>query len=188
MGFFSSFFHEKSKLSRQTLPQPKKSNKLYPDEYRRIMENMHPCPVKKSQSENNYSDRKIEINLFYCEKSPFFGPPTPKNLLFERKSVAHSTPLCADDFQFELVYVPLCSFCIFYNHFLCADWFLSQSNWARMCCWTKKYLCKLTPGGSPFLIFWLETFWNTLKITKHIKSLENLFQAKEKLRKSLEKA
>ena len=52
------------------------------DEYRRIMENMHPCPVKKSQLANNYSDRKIEINLFYCEKSPFFGPPNPKNLLF----------------------------------------------------------------------------------------------------------
>ena len=79
---FFLIFHEKSKLSRQTLPQPKKSNKLYPDEYRRIMENMHPCPVKKSQLANNYSDRKIEINLFYCEKSPFFGPPNPKNLLF----------------------------------------------------------------------------------------------------------
>ena len=43
---------------------------------------MHPCPVKKSQLANNYSDRKIEINLFYCGKSPFLAPQTLKTYFF----------------------------------------------------------------------------------------------------------
>ena len=42
-GFFFFIFHEKSKLSRQTLPQPKRSNKLYPNIYSSIFQNIHPC-------------------------------------------------------------------------------------------------------------------------------------------------
>ena len=46
-GFYLHF-HEKSKLSRQILPQPNKSNKLYPNEYWRIFQNIHPCQTVNS--------------------------------------------------------------------------------------------------------------------------------------------
>ena len=39
---FFFIFHEKSKLSRQTLPQPKKFNKLYQNAYSSIFQNIHP--------------------------------------------------------------------------------------------------------------------------------------------------
>ena len=75
--FFFFIFHEKSKLSRQTIPQPKKSNKLYPTEYWRIMESMHPWLSYSVKSSTTHWEHVTSLFLGYmmmlAKKTKIYG-------------------------------------------------------------------------------------------------------------------
>ena len=74
---FFLIFHEKSKLSRQTIPQPKKSNKLYPTEYWRIMESMHPWLSYSVKSSTTHWEHVTSLFLGYmmmlAKKTKIYG-------------------------------------------------------------------------------------------------------------------